>query len=107
MTIKLILCMLFIMDVFLSGAGGLIAPSIGARAIVGSTSNYELASGPIHLVDIECRGDETHLFNCTSPQLFVQHNCNHFEDAGVDCEGECSPIARRGRVPVIGLLVAW
>ena len=43
-------------------------------------------SMPIHLDDISCSGTESNLLNCTSNPVGV-HNCNHHEDAGVDCLG--------------------
>lgn len=60
---------------------------VGARRILGLQSSISLASGPIHLDNVECRGDEQYLVNCTSLG-FLQHDCTHFEDAGVVCEGE-------------------
>ena len=58
----------------------------GARAITASNSRYEVASGPIYFDNVECTGTEKLLVNCTSLG-FRQHNCVHFEDAGVACEG--------------------
>lgn len=44
--------------------------------------------------DVECDGNETHLINCT---FTIDHDCNHFEDAGVSCglETECEDGAVR------------
>lgn len=66
----------------------LLASVTGARAITGLTSDFELATGPIHLFNVECTGEEEALANCTYPPPTVQHTCTHFDDAGVDCEGE-------------------
>ena len=42
----------------------------------------------IHLDDVQCTGDEEDLLNCTHTQ---DHNCDHHEDAGVDClEANCT-----------------
>ena len=32
--------------------------------------------------NVDCVGDESSLFNCS---FTADHNCNHFEDAGVTC----------------------
>ena len=37
---------------------------------------------PIHLDDVQCTGSESSLFDCTANTI---HNCNHLEDAGVEC----------------------
>ena len=34
--------------------------------------------------DVECRGDETNLDDCTHSGVGI-HNCDHSEDAGVIC----------------------
>lgn len=41
-------------------------------------------TGPIHLDDLECTGEETDIFECSHPGIAVT-NCNHEEDAGVVC----------------------
>lgn len=58
----------------------------GARAIVGTNSDYQLATGPIYLDNVQCRGDEEFFVNCSSLG-FLEHDCTHLEDAGVNCEG--------------------
>lgn len=54
----------------------------GAR----SSLQFDFGTGPIYFDNVNCNGDEEFLFNCTAEQIGT-HNCNHFEDAGVVCEG--------------------
>ena len=42
-------------------------------------------TGPIHLDNVNCAGNESSLLNCT---LLTNHNCIHSEDAGVECAGK-------------------
>ena len=43
-------------------------------------------TGNIWLDDVGCRGTELDIFSCTHRGVGV-HNCDHDEDAGVECEG--------------------
>ena len=59
----------------------------GARAIDRpSLGRFDAGVGPIYLDEVRCNGDEEFLVNCTTSGVGT-HNCGHFEDAGVQCEG--------------------
>ena len=58
----------------------------------GNASSYRLAyfgpgSGPIHLDDMQCAGNETGLLMCprANNRPVGSHNCRHSEDVGVRC----------------------
>ena len=59
-----------------------------ADAIALKGANNRIISGPgtglIFLDNVECRGDETNLDDCTHRGVGI-HNCDHSEDAGVIC----------------------
>lgn len=41
---------------------------------------------PIYLDEVNCQGGETHIAQCTLPQGWALHDCDHNEDAGVKCQ---------------------
>jgi len=55
-------------------------------SVIGATSFSNAAfgqgAGPIVMDNVNCRGDESRLLDCTAT---LSHNCVHNEDAGVRC----------------------
>ncbi|XP_036416448.1 antigen WC1.1-like, partial [Colossoma macropomum] len=51
-----------------------------------SDAHFGPGSGPIWMVDVDCRGSESTLKKCHST-LWGKHACNHSKDAGVICSG--------------------
>ena len=52
-------------------------------AVATSLASFGQGVGPIHLDNVDCDGSEGTLWNCSS--IVSNHNCAHFEDAGVIC----------------------
>ena len=46
---------------------------------------------------MNCTGTETRLVDCPSNPLGV-HDCSHFEDAGVTCQGICRQIGLNSHI---------
>ena len=56
--------------------------SLGAQAL--SYAYFGRGTGPILMAYVGCRGEETHLANCSRSTPY----CSHSEDAGVRCPGK-------------------
>ena len=50
---------------------------------------FGAGTGPIFLDDVQCSSSSSQLLECFSSPILT-HNCQHFEDAGVGCEGKFS-----------------
>uniref|UniRef100_H3B609 Soluble scavenger receptor cysteine-rich domain-containing protein SSC5D n=1 Tax=Latimeria chalumnae TaxID=7897 RepID=H3B609_LATCH len=64
-----------------------VCKQLGCRAAMRYKGNahFGLGTGPILLDEVECSGSESDLFACGS-RGWGNHNCGHYEDAGVVCE---------------------
>ena len=51
-------------------------------SIARTRAYFGAGSGPINMDNVQCSGTEGILTNCT---YVTDHNCGHFEDAGVTC----------------------
>ena len=58
-----------------------------SRAVAArSSAYYGQGSGTIKMTNVQCLGSETKLQHCKSSQWNSHtHNCNHSQDAGVEC----------------------
>ena len=60
-----------------------------AGAIARVRAFFGQGTGAILLDQVGCTGTETRLVDCSSNPIGI-HDCSHFEDAGVTCQGMCS-----------------
>ena len=65
-------------------------PAEGAQAL--SFAHFGQGEGPITLDNVRCSGLEEYISDCPNNGLFV-HNCAHYEDAGVRCQGKKEKLA--------------
>ncbi|XP_029430550.1 T-cell differentiation antigen CD6 isoform X2 [Rhinatrema bivittatum] len=54
----------------------------GSALQVLGASYFGQGAGPIHLDEVNCTGNESHLWDCPAKS---HHDCGHKEDAGVEC----------------------
>lgn len=52
-------------------------------------AQYGSGTGPVVLSNIQCDASDDKLFECQSGQI-LSNNCTHEQDAGAQCEGQCS-----------------
>ena len=64
---------------------GLTEMSLSIGAVARSSAFFGPGSGPIHLDEVSCSGNESRLINCRANAI-GDHDCSHFEDAGVNCQ---------------------
>ncbi|NWU70137.1 DMBT1 protein, partial [Pterocles burchelli] len=58
----------------------------GTALVALSEAQFGPGSGNIFLDDVQCRGDEDNLWDCSHRGTAI-HNCQHKEDASVICTG--------------------
>ena len=53
-------------------------------AVAVTNAGFGQGKGNIYLDNVQCNGDESNLLACSYSEI---HNCGHYEDAGVECNG--------------------
>ena len=57
-------------------------------AVAFSSAHFGVGTGPIHLDEVGCHGNETTLISCLHNSALSCYS-GHYEDAGVRCQGKC------------------
>ena len=60
---------------------------MSSGAVAYSSAYYGQGYGAIFLDNVACSGTETMLIDCISSSNIGIHNCQHYADAGVKCQG--------------------
>ena len=55
-----------------------------------ANARFGQGTGPVVLNNVVCTGTETTLLDCSSDGLFNIGSCSHADDAGVQCQRECT-----------------
>ena len=58
--------------------------SISSGAQYYRNSHYTVASGPVHIGNLQCTGSESSLLNCLHTKM---QSCGYSHDSGVKCAG--------------------
>ncbi|XP_019858294.1 PREDICTED: deleted in malignant brain tumors 1 protein-like [Amphimedon queenslandica] len=72
---------------------------LGTTGTARSSAYFGQGNGSILLDDVACDGTEQFLANCTHTS---NHNCGHYEDAGVTCSGSTPPACIDGSIRLVG-----
>jgi deleted-in-malignant-brain-tumors protein 1 len=59
-------------------------------SIAYANARFGQGTGPVVLNNVACTGTETTVLDCFSDGLFNIGSCSHADDAGVQCQRECT-----------------